>query len=259
MKVKQNMMRLLRVPCTEFESGGSLGLQQSHGSSELLSGLSVAHSLKLESHALKPGLFHNISTAMRQHITLLTWVDSTWRTMWASLRRMTGWSTRRLPKVFLLWAYLKASSTQTRARRVAWMITPKRSWLKLYMMYLKPWFSSPIKFSIGTFTSSKVTYLQRQRAKWSRSQLRIQVVPDGHTPEHCICLVVIPGIPRSRSNNDTYWHQTNNYTTYHNNKIHLPFRGHQCEQRQWKSQQKHHWWSTSSLRWRCSACRLVST
>lgn len=44
----------------------------------------------------------------------------------------------------------KESSRQTRAKRFAWTINPHRSWLKLCMMHLKPWFSAPMRFSTGT-------------------------------------------------------------------------------------------------------------
>lgn len=50
-------------------------------------------------------------------------------------------------------------------------------------MPLKPWFSLPIKFSTGTFTSSKVMY----------------VVPDDHTPWQSILRVLTPPADRSIS------------------------------------------------------------
>jgi hypothetical protein len=60
-------------------------------------------------------------------------VHSTWRAISPILARMTGCSIRILPNVLRFSAYLNDSSRHTRAKRLAWMVSAQRSWLKLYL------------------------------------------------------------------------------------------------------------------------------
>lgn len=71
----------------------------------------------------------------------------------------TGCSMSVLPKASLLRAQSIASSRQMRAPRIAWNTIQSLSWLKLLIIYLKPWPSVPMRYSIGTLTSSNVTYV----------------------------------------------------------------------------------------------------
>ncbi|PLB40563.1 uncharacterized protein BDW47DRAFT_101331 [Aspergillus candidus] len=84
------------------------------------------------------------------------------------------------PKVSRCTAYLKASSAQTRASRKDAQARERRSGLKLDMMRGKPLFSSPIRWSAGTRTSSS----------------SMNVEPLALTPELCILLRVTPGAAR---------------------------------------------------------------
>mmetsp|Transcript_44547 Transcript_44547/g.110404 ORF Transcript_44547/g.110404 Transcript_44547/m.110404 type:complete len:216 (+) Transcript_44547:198-845(+) len=110
---------------------------------------------------------------------------STPAAMRASLARMTGLSVSLSPKVSRWCAHLKHSSSIARVPRSTPQQISQRSWLKLYMMQRKPPFSSPSRFSTGTFTPSSVT----------------SAVPALEPYITLICSVVTPS-PRSISRSD---------------------------------------------------------
>lgn len=79
---------------------------------------------------------------------------------------MTGWAMRGLPKTWRWLDHLKHCSTISRAARHEPVAMTRRSWLKLERMTLRPSFSLPSVFSIGTSTSAK-------------GQLRLRVILTG--------------------------------------------------------------------------------
>mmetsp|Transcript_12549 Transcript_12549/g.53761 ORF Transcript_12549/g.53761 Transcript_12549/m.53761 type:complete len:234 (-) Transcript_12549:626-1327(-) len=114
------------------------------------------------------------------------WTPSTWLASLASFCRITGCSAKGFPKTILCFDHFRHSSMISLDARLTPATMYHRSWLKLCMMYLNPWFSTPTRLETGTRTSSNVTY----------------VVPDAQTPMQSMRLQLTPGIVFSTTSSD---------------------------------------------------------